>query len=145
MEYWQKLKDPRWQKLRLEAMQKSDFCCDMCSDGKSTLNVHHKEYFRGYEPWEYRIEQLAVLCEECHKNLHNNVDLFKFVGSHANLDGPDNREELAFLMCGYLGYPLNRVLDMMNMDLYKAIQIYYDAGVLAKKYVEKKLYKGNKL
>jgi len=139
MEYWQKLKDPRWQKLRLEAMQNSEFSCHMCADDKSTLNVHHKEYFKGYEPWEYDIKQLSVLCESCHKDLHDNVDLFKWVGSYAHLDGPGNREELAFLICGYLNYPLNLVLDMMGQELYLGIQNAYDSGVLAQNYQQKKL------
>jgi methionyl-tRNA synthetase len=59
--YWEKLKDPRWQKLRLEAMQKADFHCERCGDGESTLNVHHKEYFKGREPWEYKPKQLLDL------------------------------------------------------------------------------------
>lgn len=42
--YSEKLKDPRWQKKRLEVMESNEFCCEMCGDNESTLHVHHKEY-----------------------------------------------------------------------------------------------------
>jgi hypothetical protein len=99
--YYQKLKDPRWQKLRLEAMQKADFCCEMCYDKESPLNVHHKEYFKGHEPWEYHVNQLAVLCESCHEYTHDEFNLLKWVCSLAPADGPGERNELAFLIGGF--------------------------------------------
>ena len=65
--YSKKLRDPRWQKMRLEVMQRDEFACQHCSDGTSTLNVHHKEYERGRDPWDYPMEWLVTLCESCHE------------------------------------------------------------------------------
>jgi len=62
------LRDPRWQKKRLEIMQRDNFICQICGDGESTLNVHHKYYFHDKKPWEYDNCTLITLCEECHKN-----------------------------------------------------------------------------
>lgn len=65
--YAQKLKDPRWQKVRLQVMQRDCFSCSLCGDEESTLFVHHGFYQYGIEPWEYPLESLHTLCESCHK------------------------------------------------------------------------------
>lgn len=75
--YWQKLRDPRWQKKRLEIMQRDDFMCQNCFDSGSTLNVHHKTYTKGAEPWEYDEENFVTLCESCHKSNHELIETIK--------------------------------------------------------------------
>lgn len=64
MTYSEKLKDPRWQKRRLEIMQRDEFRCRICRDEKNTLNVHHCNYYG--DPWEAPDEDLVTLCESCH-------------------------------------------------------------------------------
>jgi hypothetical protein len=66
--YSEKLRDPRWQKKRLEVMQRDNFTCQLCDDKDTTLNVHHCYYDRGKNPWEYDIASLITLCENCHKS-----------------------------------------------------------------------------
>ena len=63
--YSEKLRDPRWQKLRLKVMERDGFKCLACGDDKSPLNVHHLIYLDN--PWESPIEALETLCEICHK------------------------------------------------------------------------------
>ena len=65
-EYYKLLKDPRWQKKRLEVMERDHFGCVNCGDNESTLNIHHLIYFPNKKPWEYRKDLLITLCEECH-------------------------------------------------------------------------------
>jgi hypothetical protein len=65
-EYIKKFKDPRWQKMRLEVLNRDEFTCQLCSDSKSTLNVHHRYYRPNADPWEYPMESLLTLCESCH-------------------------------------------------------------------------------
>jgi hypothetical protein len=65
--YWEQLRDPRWQKKRLEIMQRDEFICQSCGDAGKTLNVHHGYYAKGLAPWEYEDETLRTLCEDCHK------------------------------------------------------------------------------
>lgn len=101
--YWEKLKDPRWQRKRLEAMAKAEFACEICMDSESTLNVHHKQYFKGREPWEYDVGQLAVICEDCHKFEHESDDVLNTVCSYLPLDGPCSRESVAAFVAGYAG------------------------------------------
>lgn len=66
--YSDKLKDPRWQKKRLEIMERDRFSCVFCHDKSSTLHVHHIAYFKNYEPWETPNGFLVTLCEDCHTN-----------------------------------------------------------------------------
>ena len=47
MEYAEKLKDPRWQKKRLEILERDAWVCQKCFDTKSTLHVHHRIYNGG--------------------------------------------------------------------------------------------------
>jgi len=68
--FWEKYKDPRWQRRRLEIMQNVGFCCEGCGSTSKTLNVHHKLYRKGHEPWEYNDLELMCLCEECHEGWH---------------------------------------------------------------------------
>lgn len=65
-EYSERLRDPRWQKKRLEIMQRDKFTCQWCSDTKAPLNVHHCYYENNNNPWEYPDASLLTLCENCH-------------------------------------------------------------------------------
>lgn len=66
MTYSEKLKDPRWQKRRLELLEAAGWKCFQCKTESKTLHVHHGVYRKCVEPWEYESEVLHVLCEECH-------------------------------------------------------------------------------
>lgn len=66
-EYALKLKDPRWQRRRLEIMQRDDFACQKCSAKTDTLHVHHRFYIYGRSPWEYPDNALVTLCLNCHE------------------------------------------------------------------------------
>lgn len=68
--YADKLRDPRWQRRRLEILSKSDFCCCECGDNTKTLNVHHKIYRKGRDPWDYPDSELTALCVDCHTEQH---------------------------------------------------------------------------
>lgn len=66
MTYAEKLKDPRWQKKRLEVMNAARFECEWCGEKESELHIHHPAYRKGAEPWEYEARELACLCRKCH-------------------------------------------------------------------------------
>jgi hypothetical protein len=65
--YSEKLKDPRWQRKRLEIMQRDNFKCTQCGDTLTTLNIHHWKY--NGDPWEAGDENLSTVCEKCHKTI----------------------------------------------------------------------------
>lgn len=64
-------RDVRWQKKRLEIMERDSFTCQSCGKKENvTLNVHHAYYEKGMKPWEYDDIMLVTLCEECHTQKH---------------------------------------------------------------------------
>ena len=65
--YSEKLKDPRWQKKRLEILERDKWMCKNCRSTDKTLHVHHRLYEKGVEPWETKNKYLVTLCDECHK------------------------------------------------------------------------------
>jgi hypothetical protein len=103
--YAEKLKDPRWQKKRLELLELSDWSCSLCQSKESTLHVHHHQYLNGREPWEYESDQLEVLCEKCHQEEHEDHDILLDVISRLPIDGMKwiDRKKAAYLIAGVLG------------------------------------------
>lgn len=65
-DYKKRLLDPRWQKMRLEILNRDEFTCQSCGDSESTLHVHHRYYISGNMPWEYSPKALITLCYSCH-------------------------------------------------------------------------------
>ena len=89
--YSEKLKDPRWQKKRLKIMNRDKFTCKLCEDVKTTLNVHHKEYIKDNDPWDYPDNLLITLCMDCHYELNDrelksinfkDISIYKFIGDY---------------------------------------------------------------
>jgi hypothetical protein len=64
MTYKEKLLDPRWQKKRLQILDRDNFTCQCCGDNTRTLNVHHKSYFNN--PWDVDNTELITYCSDCH-------------------------------------------------------------------------------
>lgn len=81
--YYELLRDPRWQKKRLEVMQRAEFSCENCGDSTTTINVHHKYYTKGAMPWDYPNEALACFCEPCHESWHSDLETVKYLISRA--------------------------------------------------------------
>lgn len=73
--YAEKLKDPRWQKLRLSVLGRNDFICELCDETEKELQVHHVAYRKNAEPWAYDESELIALCVDCHKSV-TRKDLF---------------------------------------------------------------------
>lgn len=80
MTYQEQLKDPRWQKKRLEIMERDEWTCQMCGDTEATLTVHHKSYkFDGgfADIWDYDGGYLITLCETCHSDEEGKLTLLQ--------------------------------------------------------------------
>lgn len=93
--------DPRWQRRRLEIMQRADFKCEACADGESTLNVHHVRYKRDVKPWEYTDKELICLCQDCHGERHERTnDLIDMLASAHPMEL--NMDEAISFLAGYL-------------------------------------------
>jgi hypothetical protein len=65
--YSEKLRDPRWQRKRLEILERDNFTCQLCSNDKMELHIHHIEY--NENPWDSHEDNLITYCKVCHKNI----------------------------------------------------------------------------
>lgn len=78
--YSEKLKDPRWQRKRLEILHRDDFTCQSCQDSKSEVHVHHRRYVKNKSPWEYDNGDYITLCKTCHDLITNLVTFIQYWG-----------------------------------------------------------------
>jgi hypothetical protein len=84
-EYFEKLKDPKWQQLRLKIFERDNWACVSCHSKDQTLHAHHTYYKSNADPWDYDLDTLVTLCHECHTEEHNGLsmakqELFKTLG-----------------------------------------------------------------
>ena len=87
LSYSEQLKHPKWQQRRLEILDKANFSCENCGDDEKTLHVHHRRYVKGRMAWEYEDNELACLCEDCHKLDHYAIDELQeaILGVHVSM------------------------------------------------------------
>lgn len=69
--YAEKLRDPRWQKVRLQIFERDGWICRICGADKRTLVVHHLAYCG--EPWDAPPDRLVTLCQQCHNHFHEAI------------------------------------------------------------------------
>lgn len=90
MKYSDKLKDPRWQKKRLEILEDREWTCENCGNRDKELHVHHKHYEYNKDPWNYDDNRFFVFCKNCHSEWHGaKKELDKIIGnigSSANIE-----------------------------------------------------------
>lgn len=81
MTYSEKLKDPRWQKLRLQVFERDKWTCRDCGANDKPLHAHHTYYDKGADPWDYNENAIMCLCENCHQIRHMITDaISRFTG-----------------------------------------------------------------
>ncbi len=73
MTYAEKLRDPRWQKLRLKILDRDGWACRSCQSTEKSLQVHHL-YYAKLDPWDYPLSCYQTLCTECHQERQWIVD-----------------------------------------------------------------------
>lgn len=79
MTYAEQLKHPNWQRKRLEVLEHYGFKCYGCESKEKTLHVHHKQYIKGRQAWDYELSNFEALCEDCHKATHDTKELLSRV------------------------------------------------------------------
>jgi hypothetical protein len=70
--YGDRLKDPRWQRKRLEILSRDEWACQQCYEKEGQLHVHHLIYSNG-DPWDIEDKYLTTLCEDCHEYEHRQL------------------------------------------------------------------------
>lgn len=120
--YSELLSDPRWQKKRLEIMQRDNFTCQHCGCTTQALHVHHK-YYNSSLPWEYPDNAYITLCEHCHALEHDD-------------------KEMIFLIheLNELGFTNRMIEDILRDILVKLVYFNYPIEEIEKYYFDKKFY-----
>ena len=80
------MKRPEWKAYRLTVFAERGKQCEWCGSNKN-LHVHHKFYLKypnGKKilPWEYNINYLLVLCNDCHMKAHKNYKIKTYYTSY---------------------------------------------------------------
>jgi 5-methylcytosine-specific restriction endonuclease McrA len=81
--YADKLRNPKWQRKRLEIFQRDKWACTMCGDTKTELHVHHEKYIG--DPWEAPNDSLKTLCSLCHATEHA-IESIKEIKEHPEIE-----------------------------------------------------------
>lgn len=98
--YAEKLTDPRWQKKRLEILNRAQWKCEVCGNDKESLHCHHCVSYRRIEPWEYEDHEYQCLCETHHKLAHNMAG--------ADVSKPEKSNNVSGI--------INAILQLMAVD-----------------------------
>lgn len=70
MDYKSFLKTWYWRAISRHIRYKHDFTCYQCGKKGGNLHVHHLSYEHHGEEHRY-LEDLVLLCDNCHKEIHN--------------------------------------------------------------------------
>lgn len=76
MDFLEQIKHPKWQKKRLEILNRDSYKCQYCGNKNDELHVHHLIYHKGKMIWEYNNDYLITYCKgchECHHELYNEI------------------------------------------------------------------------
>lgn len=112
MTYAEKLRHPNWQKVRLDIMNRDKWCCIKCGDSNSSLQVHHKIYIKGRDPWQYNFTDLETLCFRCHEKEHGIKPKDSYTHHVETLVGKIvAKEEPEVIVC------INQQIDVLQKEL----------------------------
>lgn len=76
MSYDELLQQPEWI-AHAQRIKQSSGRCEGCGETQARLDVHHHFYERGRLPWQYERTELAVLCRQCHRDIHGALGSFR--------------------------------------------------------------------
>ena len=70
--YERLLKTPEWREYSKTIIKRDNCTCQICHQKKSEheLQVHHKKYIEGNDPWDHPQELVETLCNKCHWHWH---------------------------------------------------------------------------
>ena len=77
-----------WYDFREKVINDKGYVCEFCKK-KHNLQVHHKLYYkkpdnRKIEPWLYNMDEILLLCDNCHKLAHKKNKIKVYYISYAD-------------------------------------------------------------
>lgn len=85
--YKEKLKNPKWQALRLRVFERDHFSCVICGAEDRELQVHHLDYIPGVSPHMYPMDMLRTLCDLCHEKENDRDKIEKYLYNTLKMKG----------------------------------------------------------
>lgn len=119
LRYRELLKDPRWQKRRLEVLDRDSWKCRRCGNDEDTLHVHHRYYEFGVQPWEYPDSVLVTLCETCHRT-ETELSKKKSIAPRDSITVWVDGGRIAFICPDYLRADATAALVKIKQELHDA-------------------------
>lgn len=89
--YDELLTKQEWYDFRKKVIyDKGGYVCEFCKK-KHNLQVHHKLYYKKpdkekIEPWLYNMDEVLLLCDDCHKSVHKKNKIKVYYISYADYD-----------------------------------------------------------
>lgn len=102
MTYADKLKSPKWQKKRLEILERDEWKCKNCGEDGKTLHVHHKKYTNGKDPWDYNNDNFVTLCNDCHGIISNKFGIILEKATNLKYDASCFKKEILHTVYEYV-------------------------------------------
>lgn len=75
--YGKELQDARWDEFSHQTRIAKGNVCEICRLGDKPTQVHHPFYDRRRKPWEYSCAEVMLLCEDCHNQIHEQLQSFR--------------------------------------------------------------------
>ena len=74
--YGKQIQSEKWIQFSKQIRSLRDVC-ECCRQGDRQLQVHHLFYDPARDLWDYTNEELVVLCDTCHRDLHESLKEFR--------------------------------------------------------------------
>ena len=86
--YEEFLTKQEWYNFRNKVINDKGYVCEFCKK-KHNLQVHHKLYYKKpdkekIEPWLYNMDEVLLLCDNCHKSAHKKNKIKVYYISYAD-------------------------------------------------------------
>ena len=124
MSYTEQLKNPAWQRKRLEILERDSFTCQLCSDTETELHIHHKFYEKGKKAWQYENSNFMTVCKVCHKT----TEFYKGSGYIPIISVKSCKEALGIII-------VTTILYNDNKHMIASIDKYFKNGEIENMYV----------
>lgn len=89
--YEELLTKQEWYDFRKKVIyDRGGYVCEYCKK-KHNLQIHHKLYYKKpdkekIEPWLYNMDEVLLLCDNCHKSIHKKNRIKVYYISYADYD-----------------------------------------------------------
>jgi hypothetical protein len=122
MTYSEKLRDPRWQSVRVDILNRDNHTCQWCGSVDDVLHIHHLYYEKDKEPWEADYRYLITICEYCHEEHH--IKLKDYISELVNCLGKFKYSAIDIHKLVVLLSEINKIQKEDNGEICLAIRRY---------------------